>query len=227
MNAPGPHRLRLPRRGAGRSCSTPTRQSRSSSSRACASRSSSSCRSRASSSVEVDELPESERGVRGFGSSRVECADASRGSASRRSCAGSGRILLCRHEKAETRALAAPGRRRQLGREPRRRAASRAGRGGRHRATSRPGRRAGGDRRLDRAGARFAAKHVVHIIFAGDLSGRSLEAVTSQDAAVRGHRLFALGRARRDRAAPADPALPSALAARVTRRCTSGALWAP
>ena len=36
----------------------------------------------------------------------------------------------------------------------------------------------------------FAAKHVVHIIFAGDLSGRSLEAVTSQDAAVRGRRLF-------------------------------------
>jgi ADP-ribose pyrophosphatase YjhB (NUDIX family) len=38
----------------------------------------------------------------------------------------------------------------------------------------------------------FAAKHVVHIIFAGDLGGRSLEAVTSQDAAVRGHRLFAV-----------------------------------
>jgi 8-oxo-dGTP diphosphatase len=37
----------------------------------------------------------------------------------------------------------------------------------------------------------FAAKHVVHIIFAGDLSGRSLETVTSHDAAVRGHRLFA------------------------------------
>ena len=36
----------------------------------------------------------------------------------------------------------------------------------------------------------FATKHVVHIIFAGDLSGRSLAAVTSQDAAVRGHRLF-------------------------------------
>ena len=36
----------------------------------------------------------------------------------------------------------------------------------------------------------FAAKHVVHIIFAGDLGGRSLEAVTSQDAAVQGHRLF-------------------------------------
>ncbi len=38
----------------------------------------------------------------------------------------------------------------------------------------------------------FAAKHVVHIIFAGDLGDRSLETVTSQDAAVRGHRLFEL-----------------------------------
>ncbi len=36
------------------------------------------------------------------------------------------------------------------------------------------------------------AKHVVHIIFASDLGGRSLEAVTSVDAAVRGHRLFAV-----------------------------------
>jgi 8-oxo-dGTP diphosphatase len=36
----------------------------------------------------------------------------------------------------------------------------------------------------------LAAKHVGHIIFAGDLGGRSLEAVTSRDAAVRGHRLF-------------------------------------
>jgi ADP-ribose pyrophosphatase YjhB (NUDIX family) len=35
-------------------------------------------------------------------------------------------------------------------------------------------------------------KHVVHIIFSGDLTGRSLERVTSQDAAVRGHRLFAV-----------------------------------
>jgi 8-oxo-dGTP diphosphatase len=39
----------------------------------------------------------------------------------------------------------------------------------------------------------FAAKHVVHIIFSGDLGGRSLEAVTSADAAVRGHRLFGVG----------------------------------
>jgi ADP-ribose pyrophosphatase YjhB (NUDIX family) len=38
----------------------------------------------------------------------------------------------------------------------------------------------------------FAAKHVVHIVFSGDLSGRSLERVTSKDAAVRGHRLFAV-----------------------------------
>jgi 8-oxo-dGTP diphosphatase len=38
----------------------------------------------------------------------------------------------------------------------------------------------------------FAAKHVVHIIFASDLTGRSLERVTSRDAAVRGHRLFGL-----------------------------------
>jgi ADP-ribose pyrophosphatase YjhB (NUDIX family) len=36
----------------------------------------------------------------------------------------------------------------------------------------------------------FAAKHVVHIVFSGDLSGRSLERATSKDAAVRGHRLF-------------------------------------
>lgn len=38
----------------------------------------------------------------------------------------------------------------------------------------------------------FSGKHVVHIIFSGDLGGRSLEAVTSADAAVRGHRLFTL-----------------------------------
>jgi 8-oxo-dGTP diphosphatase len=36
----------------------------------------------------------------------------------------------------------------------------------------------------------YVSKHVVHIIFSGDLGGRSLETVTSQDAAVRGHRLF-------------------------------------
>jgi 8-oxo-dGTP diphosphatase len=36
-----------------------------------------------------------------------------------------------------------------------------------------------------------SVKHVVHIVFAGDLGARSLERVTSKDAAVRGHRLFA------------------------------------
>jgi ADP-ribose pyrophosphatase YjhB (NUDIX family) len=35
-------------------------------------------------------------------------------------------------------------------------------------------------------------RHVVHIIFAGYLGDRSLEAVFSQDVAVRGHRLFEL-----------------------------------
>jgi ADP-ribose pyrophosphatase YjhB (NUDIX family) len=43
---------------------------------------------------------------------------------------------------------------------------------------------------VDSISPQFGAKHVVHIIFAGDLSGRSLEAVTSHDAAVQGHRLF-------------------------------------
>ena len=38
----------------------------------------------------------------------------------------------------------------------------------------------------------LSRKHVVQIIFAGDLTGRSLEAARSEDAAVRGHRLFAL-----------------------------------
>ena len=35
-------------------------------------------------------------------------------------------------------------------------------------------------------------KHVVQIIFAGDLTGRSLELARSEDAAVRGHRLFSV-----------------------------------
>ena len=36
------------------------------------------------------------------------------------------------------------------------------------------------------------AKHVVHIIFAGHLGGRSLERASSRDKAVRNHRLFEL-----------------------------------
>jgi 8-oxo-dGTP diphosphatase len=37
-----------------------------------------------------------------------------------------------------------------------------------------------------------AGRHVVHVIFAADLSLRSLEDVESQDAAIRGTRLFSL-----------------------------------
>ena len=36
----------------------------------------------------------------------------------------------------------------------------------------------------------LSTRHIVHIIFAADLSGRSLEKVTSTDLAVRGHRIF-------------------------------------
>jgi len=46
--------------------------------------------------------------------------------------------------------------------------------------------------RLSQLRPQRSQKHVVHIVFAGDLSGRSLERVRSQDAAVRGHRLFAV-----------------------------------
>jgi ADP-ribose pyrophosphatase YjhB (NUDIX family) len=49
------------------------------------------------------------------------------------------------------------------------------------------GRESGGTGRFSQ---REPGKHVVHIIFSGDLSGRSLEQVESHDAAVRGHRLF-------------------------------------
>ena len=38
----------------------------------------------------------------------------------------------------------------------------------------------------------FSTRHVVHIIFAADLSDRSLDAVQSEDGAVRGLRLFAV-----------------------------------
>ena len=72
----------------------------------------------------------------------------------------------------------------------------------------------------------FAAKHVVHIIFAGDLSGRSLERATSQNAAVRGHRLFA--------ASELDGIVLHPPIQRFLQRCQPGdpavylgALWAP
>ena len=71
-----------------------------------------------------------------------------------------------------------------------------------------------------------ASKHVVHIIFAADLTGRSLEAVTSKDVAVRGHRLVDPAELREivlhppiqrflERWQPGDPAV------------YLGSLWAP
>ena len=72
----------------------------------------------------------------------------------------------------------------------------------------------------------LSRRHIVHIIFAADLSGRSLERVTSTDAAVRGHRLFDPGELDDvvlhppiqrflGRWQPGDPAV------------SLGALWAP
>ncbi len=55
-------------------------------------------------------------------------------------------------------------------------------------------------------------KHVVHVIFYGDVSGRSLEGVASADGAIHGHRLMHAGEICGDRPAPADPPLPRALA---------------
>ena len=126
--------------------------------------------------------------MRGFGSSRPRGSGAADPRLGRPALAGPDPALPPR-EGRPRRVLAAAGRRRQRGREPRRRAPPRAAE------------EVGIPDELPLEGPvalvdsispkrALAAKHVVHIIFAGDLSGRSLEAVTSQDAAVRGHRLF-------------------------------------
>ena len=57
------------------------------------------------------------------------------------------------------------------------------------------------------------SKHVVHVVFAGELDG-SLEDVVSSDEAVRGHRLFEPDELDGVIAAPADRTLPPPLAAR-------------
>ena len=68
-------------------------------------------------------------------------------------------------------------------------------------------------------------RHVVHIIFAGDVDG-SLEAVTSTDEAVRGHRLFALDELP---AVVLHPPIQRFLERWRTRRSRRllGALWTP
>ncbi len=70
------------------------------------------------------------------------------------------------------------------------------------------------------------AKHVVHIVFAGHLGGRSLEAVTSRDSAVHGHRLFA---AEELAGLPLHPPIQRFLARWQPGDPTVylGALWAP
>ena len=73
----------------------------------------------------------------------------------------------------------------------------------------------------------IAAKHVVHIIFSGDLTGRSLEQVTSKDAAVRGHRLFAVADLRRHRRSTRRSSASCSAGGRATRSSTSGAVWVP
>ena len=132
------------------------------------------------------------------------------------------RLLLCRHEK---RGQATSGCSRA--------AASSAGeslvdalerelaRGGRDRGASRSrARSAIVDSIAPGRALRAEARRPHHL--RGRSRRRRWKGSPRQDAAVRGHRLFARRRAGRDRAAPADPALPAALAA----RRSSGVSWA-
>ena len=76
-----------------------------------------------------------------------------------------------------------------------------------------PARGAGRARRLDRSRARAPGASTSSTSSSLRTSRGSLEDVASQDTAVRGHRRVPTAGARRDLAAPADPALPPALAA--------------
>ena len=72
-------------------------------------------------------------------------------------------------------------------------------------------------------GRALTTKHVVHIIFAGDVEG-SLEAVTSHRRGGARAPAVRLRRARRDRPPPADPAVPGALAVGRSSRLSWGVL---
>ena len=110
--------------------------------------------------------------------------------------------------------LAAAGRRRRRGRDADRGAAPRAARGARRsRPTCSSKGRSRSSTRSRRSVGAAPRKHVVHIIFAADLSHRSLDDVETKDAAVKGARLFSNDELRGRRRAPADQAVPRALAA--------------
>ena len=55
-------------------------------------------------------------------------------------------------------------------------------------------------------------KHVVHLIFAGAVADDQFSGITSEDAAVRGHRLVPIAEMASTRPASAHPPLPGALA---------------
>ena len=178
-------------------------------------------RSRPSRLVEVDELPASERGERGFGSSQRLTWAPSRASGSRRSCAGGAGVLLCRHEKRD-RAVLAPARgRRQLGREPLARAPPRA-RGGdrdRGRAAARGARR---DRRLDRARAQLRRRST-----SSTSSSRATSAAARSRRSPRRTRPSAAiacsrSRAGRRRRCTRRSSASSRAGSPATRSCTSG-----
>ena len=132
----------------------------------------------------------SERGVRGFGSSahddgepRIRVSALLRWQRPRSCSAGT------RSRARSTGCCRAAASRRG---DPRRRAAPRAAGGGRDRRRARRSRGRSRSSTRSRPQGSSRAKHVVHIVFASDLGDRSLERVTSADAAVRGHRLFSL-----------------------------------